>query len=99
MSEAAALKGQVCARLCRVFGEPRQAGTACQWSSRMRGDAAPMRVLVDGDDQRPTVWIFDPRDPVDGIKQVSVGDQAAADELVREVLQRVAGGEGGRAAV
>ena len=90
MSEVSPLRAAVHQRFRAAFGEPhRTVGQDSHWALRSLGYIAAINVLVDGGPEHPTVWVFDPHDPRDGVSHAHIRSEAEIDPIVARIEKRV----------
>lgn len=84
------LHRRVRARLYDAFGEPTNTlGQKAHWAIRPAGSKSSITILLDDDMVRLTLWLVDPHDRIDGMRQVEIDDEDRLEEVIRHVQGRV----------
>lgn len=84
------LSGLALARFRETFGEPTMSiGHDHQWSLKTAPFGHDIHVLVDGQEHRPIVWIFDPNDRSDGVSRSLIEEEESIATIVDHVRDRV----------
>jgi hypothetical protein len=84
------LSGIALARFREAFGEPGlAAGHDHQWSLKTAPFGHDIHILLNGQEHRPIVWIFDPNDRADGVSRSVVEHEDGIGDIVNHVRDRV----------
>lgn len=96
MSEAAyPLHALIVERFSTEFGEPMIiVGKNVQWSLVLTDGKPPINLLVNIGNGFPSVWIFDPHDAKDGVRNYTVSELREATGLLSQIKQRVSDASG-----
>ena len=91
MSDSNALYSLVHARFREAFGPPQKMqGDGEQWTLKPdRKYANTIHVLLNGTRDGPGVWIFDPHDPVNGVKNTPIKNPRQIGELITLIQSRL----------
>ena len=74
----------------RAFGEPhRHIGPERHWSLRPFTYVAAINVLTSEAGELPLVWIFDPHDPSDGVRSITIHHESEIAGIVSGIENRV----------
>jgi hypothetical protein len=92
------MHARVLERLREAFGPPnrRVDGRSINWSLREGVANTSVNLVLSSDEEFPIVWIFDPRDPLNGVTANAVLDDATLTEVIANIQRRVRGGQPGR---
>ena len=83
------LHDYVAYRFRQTFGEPATTlGKDVHWQLRPRPNTAAINVLVNGSASQAIVWVFDPYDHGETVREVIVSTKAAED-LILLIQQRL----------
>jgi hypothetical protein len=84
------LSGLTLARFREAFGEPNLSiGHDFQWTLKTSPFGIDIHVLVNGTEETPVVWIFDPNDRADGVTRSVIEQEDAIVDVVDHVRDRV----------
>jgi hypothetical protein len=84
------LSGIAMARFRETFGEPNLSeGNDYQWSLATSPFGNDIHILINGQEERPVVWIFDPNDRADGVSRSIIEQEDAISEIVDHIRARV----------
>jgi hypothetical protein len=91
---SSALHNYIHTRFRELFGQPDNTlGRDDHWSIKPDGPyRASINVLVNGTDEMPAVWVFDPHSREDGVMRAVVKSEDDLIDIVKQIQDRVARG-------
>jgi hypothetical protein len=84
------LSGITLSRFREAFGAPNLTmGHDYQWSLKTSPFGTDINVLVNGTQEKPVVWIFDPNDRADGVSRSAIEDEESILVIIDHIRDRV----------
>jgi hypothetical protein len=78
-------------KLRSAFGEPsRVVGRDCHWALRRLAYLSALNILLDGGNDFPVLWVFDPHDLKNGVSHEAIRAEEEIDPLITKVQDRIA---------
>jgi hypothetical protein len=90
MPEFSSMHATIQRRLAMAFGTPHQSfGKDSLWGLRSASRIPAVNVLVNGSEDIPVIWVFDPHDHQDGVSHYSIRSEADLDPIIAKIEHRV----------